>query len=74
MSIEQNQDMSQGHDIYKLWAGQEKPYFKENNLQEYEDSGETIRVSRRRAWVRAGTKRRWYRSMDTVIRQLVEKE
>ena len=36
-------DMLQGQDIYQLWAGQEKPFYKENGLQEYVDSWETIR-------------------------------
>jgi len=33
----------QSHDVFKLWDGQEKPYYKENNLQEYEEDWETIR-------------------------------
>ena len=27
---------SKAQDVYKLWEGQEKPYYKENNLKEYE--------------------------------------
>jgi acetyl esterase/lipase len=27
---------SDAQDVYKLWDGQEKPYYKENNLEEYE--------------------------------------
>ncbi|MBW2715588.1 MAG: alpha/beta hydrolase [Deltaproteobacteria bacterium] len=27
---------SNAQDVYKLWEGQEKPYYKENNLKEYE--------------------------------------
>ena len=30
-------------DVYELWDGQVKPYYKENNLLEYEEAWETIR-------------------------------
>ena len=30
-------------DVIKLWDGLEIPYYKENNLQEYEEDWETIR-------------------------------
>ena len=29
-------NVSQAQDVYNLWEGQEKPYYKENNLKEYE--------------------------------------
>lgn len=30
-------------DVYELWDGEEKPYFKKNNLQEYEEPWDAIR-------------------------------
>ena len=28
---------TEAQDVYKLWEGQEKPYYKENELKEYEE-------------------------------------
>jgi len=28
---------SEAQDVYKLWEGQNKPYYKENDLKEYEE-------------------------------------
>jgi len=45
MSVEQHPVLSETQDVYKLWDEQEKPYYKENNLQEYEEEAwETICV------------------------------
>ena len=45
MSVSQPHDLSQHQDVYPLWQGQEKPYYKENNLQEYEqEAWDTICV------------------------------
>ncbi|MFC1997795.1 alpha/beta hydrolase [Chloroflexota bacterium] len=35
--MEQRQEINKGTKVYELWDGQVKPYYKENNLQEYEE-------------------------------------
>jgi len=45
MSLGQHHDLIDHQDVYHLWDGQEKPYYIENNLEEYkEEAWETICV------------------------------